>query len=86
MPFSYFFFITVELVSQNLPEQYVTKMLNFVASQLDSSPHLEFYLVWSEKLLSLHAAKLKSMSSTQQALLRSLQKSLTRRMQDLAKL
>ena len=62
---------------------YTEKMLSLLASQLEASAHLEFYLTWSECLLTLHCPLFQTESSSTQALLRALQKSLTRKLQDL---
>ncbi|XP_022092797.1 periodic tryptophan protein 2 homolog [Acanthaster planci] len=76
----------VESVCQSLPMTYVEKMLSFLATQLESSAHLEFYLTWSEHILTLHCPSFQTQSSSTQALLRALQKSLTRKLQDLGKM
>uniref|UniRef100_A0A4W4GHZ4 Small-subunit processome Utp12 domain-containing protein n=1 Tax=Electrophorus electricus TaxID=8005 RepID=A0A4W4GHZ4_ELEEL len=51
-----------ELVSSSLPDVYVEKLLDFVASSLEKSRHLQFYLTWAQNLLTLHGQKLKSRS------------------------
>lgn len=53
-------FPTVEVVSSSLPELYVEKVLEFLASSFEVSCHLEFYLIWTQKLLLAHGQKLKS--------------------------
>ncbi|XP_035390995.1 periodic tryptophan protein 2 homolog [Electrophorus electricus] len=67
-----------ELVSSSLPDVYVEKLLDFVASSLEKSRHLQFYLTWAQNLLTLHGQKLKSRSSailtTIQQLLKSIQR------------
>uniref|UniRef100_A0A8D1TZV8 Periodic tryptophan protein 2 homolog n=1 Tax=Sus scrofa TaxID=9823 RepID=A0A8D1TZV8_PIG len=50
----------VEVVSSSLPDLYVEKVLEFLASSLEVSHHLEFYLVWAQKLLMAHGQKLKA--------------------------
>lgn len=50
----------VEVISASLPELYVEKLLEFLASSFEVSRHLEFYLIWTQKLLMLHGPKLKS--------------------------
>ncbi|PIK47368.1 putative periodic tryptophan protein 2-like isoform X2 [Apostichopus japonicus] len=67
----------IDVVVLSLSEVYVEKMLQFAASQLTDSPHLEFYLQWMEKLLMLHGPNLKMQtSSSHQAMLTTLQKAL----------
>lgn len=53
-------FPTVEVISSSLPELYVEKVLEFLASSFEVSRHLEFYLIWTQKLLMAHGQKLKS--------------------------
>lgn len=48
------------MVGSSLPEVYVDKALEFLASSFEASRHLEFYLTWTQKLLMAHGQKLKS--------------------------
>uniref|UniRef100_A0A4W4GI08 Small-subunit processome Utp12 domain-containing protein n=1 Tax=Electrophorus electricus TaxID=8005 RepID=A0A4W4GI08_ELEEL len=63
-----------ELVSSSLPDVYVEKLLDFVASSLEKSRHLQFYLTWAQNLLTLHGQKLKTILTTIQQLLKSIQR------------
>lgn len=47
----------MELVSSSLPDDYAHRTLEFVAKQLGSSPHVEFYLKWACSILSIHGPK-----------------------------
>lgn len=76
--------VSVEYISQSLPDIYVDKLLNFVAGALESSRHFGFYVRWCHFLLTLHGTKLKQRSQSVMAVLRSLQRILSRRHQDLA--
>lgn len=77
----------VDLVSTSLPDTYVEKMLSFVAERLAASPHLEFYLLWAECLLTNHGSRLKlKQTSSHQAMLTALQKSLVTRAQSIGKI
>lgn len=51
---------TVDVVCSSLPDLYVEKVLEFLASAFEISCHLEFYLIWAHKLLMLHGQKLKT--------------------------
>nr|XP_054754617.1 periodic tryptophan protein 2 homolog [Lytechinus pictus] len=67
----------VDVICSSIADTYVEKMLSFVAEQLTASPHLEFYVLWAEKLLSIHGSRLKlKNSSSHHAMLTALQKSL----------
>ena len=76
----------MEYVSGALPDVYVDKLLTFVAGQLESSRHLQFYLTWTQRLLYRHGAGLKQRAPHVLATLRSLQKAMTRKYEDLAKM
>lgn len=45
------------MVSSALPDEYAHRTLEFVAKQLGSSQHVEFYLKWACSILSLHGPK-----------------------------
>ncbi|XP_071951728.1 periodic tryptophan protein 2 homolog [Antedon mediterranea] len=76
----------VSVVCQGLANVYVRKLLAFVAKQLENSHHVEFYLDWCQALLLEHGPSIKVESSSVMALLRTLQKSLTTRRDELSKL
>ncbi|XP_077851380.1 periodic tryptophan protein 2 homolog isoform X1 [Macaca mulatta] len=76
----------IEVVTSSLPELYVEKVLEFLASSFEVSRHLEFYLVWTHKLLMLHGQKLKSRAGTLLPVIQFLQKSIQRHLDDLSKL
>ncbi|KAM5281204.1 periodic tryptophan protein 2 homolog [Ctenodactylus gundi] len=76
----------IEVVSASLPELYVDKVLEFLASSFEVSRHLEFYLVWTQKLLLLHGQKLKSRAGQLLPAVQFLQKSIQRHLDDMAKL
>uniref|UniRef100_A0A2K6LBC0 Periodic tryptophan protein 2 homolog n=1 Tax=Rhinopithecus bieti TaxID=61621 RepID=A0A2K6LBC0_RHIBE len=76
----------IEVVTSSLPELYVEKVLEFLASSFEVSRHLEFYLLWTHKLLMLHGQKLKSRAGTLLPVIQFLQKSIQRHLDDLSKL
>ncbi|XP_033096808.1 periodic tryptophan protein 2 homolog [Anneissia japonica] len=76
----------VNIVCQGLANVYIRKLLAFLASELERTRHVEFYLCWCETLLLEHGPSLKVQSSSMMALLRTLQKSITKRREDLSKL
>ena len=49
--------ISVELVVASLPDIYAHRTLEFVAKQITTSHHIEFYLQWSTCLLTAHGEK-----------------------------
>lgn len=78
----------ISLIVASLPINYVEKLLAHLASALESTAHIEFYLKWISSLLSDHCTVLKSsiaadsLSST----MRHLAQSLNKQHQDLAKI
>ncbi|XP_044526133.1 periodic tryptophan protein 2 homolog [Gracilinanus agilis] len=76
----------IEVVASSLPELYVEKLLEFLASAFEISHHLEFYLIWTQRLLMLHGPKLKLRAGKLLALIQFLQKSIQRHFDDVSKL
>lgn len=62
------------------------KVLEFLASSFEASHHLEFYLIWTQKLLMAHGQKLKSRAGTLLPAVQFLQKSIQRHLDDVSKL
>lgn len=52
--------VPVPVVCGSLPDVYVEKLLGFVATCLEKSSHLQFYMTWAQNLLMLHGQKLKN--------------------------
>ena len=73
------------VICQQLADVYVDKVLRFVASQLEASRHIDFYLTWCQRLLVIHGPKLKQRASDVMPTVRALQKNLTRRSTELGK-
>ncbi|NWS41967.1 PWP2 protein, partial [Probosciger aterrimus] len=76
----------VDVVCSSLPDLYVEKVLEFLASAFEISCHLEFYLIWTHKLLMLHGQKLKTRSVKLLPVIQFLQKSIQRHFEDVSKL
>ncbi|XP_074651858.1 periodic tryptophan protein 2 homolog [Tubulanus polymorphus] len=77
---------SIELICQSLPDVYVDKLLAHLGSALETSPHLEFYMNWCQKLLYNQGSKLKQRSQSVIAHLRAVQKILNRRKEDIGKM
>ncbi|XP_022371691.1 periodic tryptophan protein 2 homolog [Enhydra lutris kenyoni] len=76
----------VEVVSSSLPELYVERVLGFLASSFEVSCHLEFYLIWTQKLLLVHGQKLKGRAGKVLPAVQFLQKSIQRHLDDVSRL
>ena len=67
----------MEALVTSLPHRYVEKLLSFIASELETTRHLEFYVIWAEALVREHSGWLKAHALRVTPLLRLLQKALT---------
>jgi periodic tryptophan protein 2 len=76
----------IPLVVKDTPTVYLGRLLRFVAVQADESPHLEFNLMWIENLLSKHGRWMKDHQSGLEAELRSVEKTVRRIQNELARL
>ncbi|XP_053273012.1 PWP2 small subunit processome component [Pleuronectes platessa] len=76
----------IAVVCSSLPDIYVEKLLGFVASCLEKSGHLQFYMTWAQNLLMLHGQKLKNRSGALLPTLQALQKSIQIHFDNLSKL
>lgn len=76
----------VQFVVRDIPTVYLARLLRFVAQAADTSPHLEFNLLWLEALFSEHGTYLKEQSGSFAAELRTCQKAIARIQADLARL
>ena len=78
--------LTVDLVVDALPDVYVDKLLAFIAGQIEKSAHLEFYLTWSQNILYRHGNRIKQRATAKMAILCNLEKSLTKKFEDLSRM
>jgi periodic tryptophan protein 2 len=80
--------VTVEMTVRSLPEVYLERALKFVASSLESTRHIEFYLLWVQHLLTTYGSTTQSNSREAQVtpILLTLQKNLTKKYEELAKM
>ncbi|KAL0273025.1 UNVERIFIED_CONTAM: hypothetical protein PYX00_005802 [Menopon gallinae] len=53
----------IQLCASSFPAAYVTRCLKFIATILESTRHLEFYLLWIRHMLTVHGAKIKGPDS-----------------------
>ncbi|CAH0559225.1 unnamed protein product [Brassicogethes aeneus] len=74
----------VELTISNLSEQYVERILLIIASALDNSRHLEYYLLWAQNLLTVHGPRIKPQKNLPALL--ALEKSLIRKNEQISKI
>lgn len=74
----------IELTAASFPDIYVDKILKFIASELESTRHIHFYLLWIETILTKHGAKINS--SLQMPILLMLQKNMQKKYDDISKI
>lgn len=70
----------------SLPTVYITRMLRFVASSADETPHLEFNLLWIQALLAVHGRYIKDHAGTFAPELRAVQRAVDGIRDDLKRL
>merc|ERR1711971_579773 len=75
----------VPLLAGQVSTSRLPALLQFVAGELESSRHVQFYLAWTRALLISHGTFLKAESKKQLQMLNHLIKSLTRKSGDLSK-
>lgn len=68
----------IPVVVQGINEHQLSKMLTFVAKQLEDSAHLQFYLTFAKNIMTSHGSYMKNNSRSLMPVLRMLQKSLSR--------
>jgi len=68
----------VPVVVQGIQEHQLSKVLTFVAKQLEDSAHLQFYLTFAKTIMTSHGSFIKSNSRSLMPVLRMLQKSFSR--------
>ncbi|XP_021930925.1 periodic tryptophan protein 2 homolog isoform X2 [Zootermopsis nevadensis] len=80
--------VDVELTVRSLPEVYMERTLKFVASSLESTRHVEFYLIWIQHMLTAYGPTFQVHLKQAQVMpiLLTLQKNLTKKYEELAKI
>ncbi|XP_018103945.1 uncharacterized protein LOC734637 isoform X1 [Xenopus laevis] len=76
----------IAVLCSSLPELYVERLLVFLATQIERSRHLQFYLTWAHQLLMLHGQNMKIRSVSVLPAVHSLQKSLQGHFSEISKL
>ncbi|KAH0581448.1 hypothetical protein H2248_012529 [Termitomyces sp. 'cryptogamus'] len=76
----------IRLVVRQLPFIYVPLLLRFVGEHLESTPHIEFDLIWINTLLMSHGRVLKDKSGEYASVFRIVQKALSGSEQSISKL
>lgn len=79
-----FLIVTVELTMTNMPDVYIEKLLKFIASELESTRHIHFYLLWIETILTRHGARINT--ALQMPILLMLYKNMQKKYDDLSKM
>lgn len=64
----------IQLVARQLPVVYLPAMLRFLGMHVESSPHMEYDLLWINALLTCHGRYLKDHSTEYASALRAIQK------------
>ncbi|KAH8591439.1 periodic tryptophan protein-like protein 2 [Bisporella sp. PMI_857] len=76
----------ISLVVSGLPVVYLPRLLRFVAIQAESSPHLEFCLLWIKAILESHGTWVSENRGTMEAELRTVNRAVTKIKEELRRL
>ncbi|KAK9451542.1 WD40-repeat-containing domain protein [Limtongia smithiae] len=76
----------ISLVARRVPVVYLSRLLKFIATMLDDSPHMEFHLRWIDAILTAHGMILKQHRVQFAPELRGLLKVVGKTYKDIAKL
>ncbi|XP_070161171.1 periodic tryptophan protein 2 homolog [Polyergus mexicanus] len=74
----------IELTTTSMPDIYVEKLLKFIASELESTRHIHFYLLWIETILTKHGSRINT--ALQMPVLLLLQKNMQKKYDDLSRI
>lgn len=77
---------SLSVLVSTLPDIYIDKLLSFIATQLERSAHVHFYLLWTQAILYQHGARMKSRAHEKLAVLCALEKAMTKKFDDLSKM
>ncbi len=69
---------TIDIVINTLNHEYIDKLLTLIASRLDNTKHIDFYLIWLLDVLYKNASRLRFNLVKHVAIMCSLEKSLTK--------
>ncbi|XP_076749162.1 periodic tryptophan protein 2 homolog [Xylocopa sonorina] len=75
---------SIDLVVTDLSDIYVERVLKFIATELEYTRHIHFYLLWIETILTKHGPKINS--ALQMPILLMLQKNMQKKYDDLSKI
>ncbi|XP_031265201.1 periodic tryptophan protein 2 [Pistacia vera] len=76
--------VDIPAVASSIPHKYMQRLIEALSDLLESCPHLEFILRWSQELCKTHGNSIQQNSRNLLPSLKSLQKAITRIHQDLA--
>ncbi|KMQ93304.1 periodic tryptophan protein 2-like protein [Lasius niger] len=74
----------IELTTTSMPDIYVEKLLKFIASELESTRHIHFYLLWIEIILTKHGSRINT--APQMPVLLMLHKNMQKKYDDLSRM
>jgi len=76
----------IQLIVQSIPVTYLLRLLKFIESHVENSPHLEFHLLWCTYIFNCHGKYLKDNSNIFGSVMRGIKKNITIKYEDLATL
>ncbi|KAI8141777.1 WD40 repeat-like protein [Fennellomyces sp. T-0311] len=77
---------SVDIVARTISEKYLDKLLQFIGVHMETSPHIEFHLMWIVSVMTAHGRYLKERRGEFQSVFRTLHKSINRVRDDISNL
>ena len=73
----------IDLIIQSIHDKYIDKVIRFLGNELQDTKHLQFYVIWAQKILEHHGVTIKKKSKELTPSLNLLQKNLMVKSKDL---
>jgi periodic tryptophan protein 2 len=77
---------SIDIIVDSMSDIFIDKLMAFIAVQIEKSAHLEFYLTWSQAIMYKHGNRIKQRALSKMSILCNLEKSLTKKFEDLGKM
>jgi periodic tryptophan protein 2 len=77
---------SIDIIVDSMSDIFIDKLMAFIAIQIEKSAHLEFYLTWSQAIMYKHGNRIKQRALSKMSILCNLEKSLTKKFEDLGKM
>ncbi|KAI8982130.1 WD40-repeat-containing domain protein [Mycotypha africana] len=77
---------SVEIIARSMPDKYLFRLLTLIGMHMETSPHIEFHLLWVKHIMTAHGRYLRDHRGQFQPVFRALHKGVNRVRDDIAAL